>query len=303
MEGSLASFEESAHEVLSYGERLEYDPRELEDIENRLELIHNLKKRYGNNVTSILEYQTKAESELIDLESSSEEKAKLSEDITELKIAMGNQAVALSSMRKKASTRFVRAVGAELAELNMSQVRFEVEIKQNDDPFGIPIDAERNVAYTKDGIDDVEFMVSTNPGEPIKPLASIASTGEVSRFTLALKVALAEADLTPVLIFDEIDIGIGGRSGDIIGKKLWSLSRHHQVICVTHLPQIAVFAESHFAIRKETSKERTKSLISILKGEERTQELAVMMDGTISEVTLKSAQEMTRSSEIWKASQ
>ncbi len=303
MESSLVGLEESAREILSYEERLEYDPRELEEIENRLELIHNLKKKYGDNVASVLEYQKKAESELLYLESSSEEETKLSGDIAALKTTLGKQANVLSSIRKKAAARFVRAVETELAELNMSQVHFEVEIKQTEDPFGIPLNSERTVSYSKDGVDEVEFMVSTNPGEPIKPLASIASTGEVSRFTLALKVALAEADSTPVLIFDEIDIGIGGRSGDIIGKKLWSLSQHHQVICVTHLPQIAVFAEAHFAVRKETSKERTKSFISILEGEERIPELAVMMGGTVSEMTLKSAQEMTRSSESWKASQ
>lgn len=216
---------------------------------------------------------------------------------------MGKQATALSAIRKKASTRFVHAVEAELAELNMSQVRFEVEIKQNDDQCGILMGDGRTVSFTKDGVDDVEFMVSTNPGEPIKPLASIASTGEVSRFTLALKVALAEADSTPVLIFDEIDIGIGGRSGDVIGKKLWSLARHHQVICVTHLPQIAVFADAHFTVRKETTKERTTSFISVLKGEDRLTELAVMMGGTRSEITMKSASEMSVNSETWKSSQ
>jgi len=303
MEGSLASLEESARDIRSYEEGTEYDPRELEDIENRLELIHSLKKKYGGTVASLLEYQTKAESELTYLESSSAEESKFSGNITELKNSMGKQAAALSAIRKKAGTRFVHAVEAELAELNMSQVRFEVEIKQNDDQCGILMGDGRTVSFTKDGVDDVEFMVSTNPGEPIKPLASIASTGEVSRFTLALKVALAEADSTPVLIFDEIDIGIGGRSGDVIGKKLWSLARHHQVICVTHLPQIAVFADAHFTVRKETTKERTTSFISVLKGEDRLTELAVMMGGTRSEITMKSASEMSVNSETWKSSQ
>ena len=303
MEGALASLEESARDIRFYEEGLEFDPRELEEIESRLELIHSLKKKYGGTVPGVLEYQIKAESELAALESSTANESMIKENVIELKNAMGKQAAILTMARKKAATRFEHDVETELAELNMSQVRFEVGIRQTDDPQGIPVANGRTVSFAKDGVDDVEFMVSTNPGEPIKPLASIASTGEVSRFTLALKVALAEADLTPVLIFDEIDIGIGGRSGDIIGKKLWSLSRHHQVICVTHLPQIAVFADAHFAARKETSKERTKSFISLIKGDERINELAAMLGGTSSKITLESASEMNLNSELWKTSQ
>ncbi len=118
-----------------------------------------------------------------------------------------------------------------------------------------------NLCFYGDGIDDVEFMVSTNPGEPLKPLAKIASTGEISRFTLALKSALSEADNIPVLIFDEIDIGLGGRSGDMIGKKLWALARNHQVVCVTHLPQIAAYADAHFCVNKEITGQRTSSTL------------------------------------------
>jgi DNA repair protein RecN (Recombination protein N) len=302
MEGSLAGLEETARDIRSYEEGLEYDPRELEEIESRLELIHTLKKKYGSTLASIIEYQGKIESELASLESSAADETRIAGNILELKNAMGKQAAELSASRRRAASRFERDVERELSELNMSQVKFEVGIKQIDDPSGIPFGAGRNVSFSKDGADDVEFMVSTNPGEPIKPLASIASTGEVSRFTLALKVALAEADSTPVLIFDEIDIGIGGRSGDVIGKKLWSLARHHQVICVTHLPQIAVFADAHFTVRKETSKERTTSFISLLEGAERIHELAAMMGGTQSETTLKNASEMTQASQCWKSS-
>ena len=170
MVGSLVSLEESARDILSYEEGLEYDPRELEDIENRLELIRTLKKKYGGTVASLLENQNKAEEELMCLESSGAEEIKISGNIVELKTLMGKQAAALSMVRKKAASKFEHTVEAELAELNMSQVRFEVEIKQNDDPCGIPLTAERTVSYAKDGVDEVEFMVSTNPGEPIKPL-------------------------------------------------------------------------------------------------------------------------------------
>jgi DNA repair protein RecN (Recombination protein N) len=233
-----------------------------------------------------------------------DDETRLENDIAILKAELGRQAMLLSEARRKAATRFEKAVEAELAELNMSQVRFEVAIGQTDDEGGIPFDKGRCVAFTKEGADEVEFMVSTNPGELLKPLADIASTGEVSRFTLALKVALAEADSTPVLIFDEIDIGVGGRSGDVIGKKLWSLARHHQIICVTHLPQIAVFGDAHFSVNKEAAGARTTSSIAVLEGDERAQELAVMLGGaSYSETSVKNARELAQKAETWKNSE
>jgi DNA repair protein RecN (Recombination protein N) len=147
----------------------------------------------------------------------------------------------------------------------------------------------------------VEFMASTNPGEPLKPLVRIASTGEISRFMLALKCALAEADTTPVLIFDEIDIGIGGRSGEIIGRKLWNLSRNHQVICVTHLPQIAAFADTHFTVTKASSGSRTTSHIDALKSDTVLNELAIMLAGPeFTDSSLKAAEELRQKASEWK---
>ena len=144
-------------------------------------------------------------------------------------------------------------------------------------------------------------MVSTNPGEPLKPLARIASTGEISRFALALKGALSEADNTPVLIFDEIDIGVGGRSGEIIGKKLWILARNRQVVCVTHLPQIASFADAHFSVHKEASGARTLSILENPDGEARLKELAIMLAGPqYAEASLQNARELVHKAEIWK---
>ena len=304
IEGALVSLEETARDIRSYEEGLEYDPRELEVIESRLELIHGLKKKYGNSVTQILEQQVKIEVELARLESSVEDETRLGNDISELKIELGRQARLLSEARRKAAVQFEKVVEAELAELNMSQVKFKLSIKQLPADDGIPFSEGLRVGFTKDGADEVEFMVSTNPGEPLKPLADIASTGEVSRFTLALKVALAEADSMPVLIFDEIDIGVGGRSGDVIGKKLWSLARHHQVICVTHLPQIAVFADAHFSVNKETESKRTTSSITALDGDKRIQELAEMLGGASrSETSVKNARELLQKAETWKRSE
>ena len=144
-------------------------------------------------------------------------------------------------------------------------------------------------------------MASTNPGEPIKPLTKIASTGEISRFMLALKGALAEADDTPVLIFDEIDIGVGGRSGEIVGKKLWTLAQNHQVICITHLPQIAAFADAHFSVHKETTGARTISMFETVEGESQVREIATMLAGPqYTDNSLNNARELMQKAEIWK---
>jgi DNA repair protein RecN (Recombination protein N) len=183
----------------------------------------------------------------------------------------------------------------------MSQMLFEVAVRQNSTPDGIKGPDGVSYAYNNEGIDNVEFLVSTNPGEPLKPLARIASTGEISRFTLALKGALSEADNIPVMIFDEVDIGVGGRSGDIIGKKLWTLSRRHQVICVTHLPQIAVYADTHFFVRKSTDNLRTTSTLVNLASDLRLQELAVMIAGPgYTNTALKNAKELLQKAQSWK---
>ena len=146
------------------------------------------------------------------------------------------------------------------------------------------------------------FIASTNPGEPLKPLEKIASTGEISRFLLALKGALVEADTVPVLIFDEIDIGVGGRSGEVIGRKLWNLSKNHQVICVTHLPQIAAFADAHFNVSKQTAGKRTVSTIQSVQGETRCNEMAVMIGGPrYTKSSIDAACELIRKADAWKS--
>ena len=185
----------------------------------------------------------------------------------------------------------------------MSQVQFEVSLSLIPSSVGISGPDGNTYVFNNEGIDNVEFMVSTNPGEPFKPLAKIASTGEISRFTLALKGALSETDNIPVLIFDEIDIGVGGRSGHFIGRKLWALAGHHQVICVTHLPQIAAYADAHFCVSKETAHSRTTSLLKNLDASSRLHELAVMLAGPgYTRTALKNASELLQTAEGWKKS-
>jgi DNA repair protein RecN (Recombination protein N) len=216
---------------------------------------------------------------------------------------LGALAEKLSARRQKAARKLAAAVKKELADLGMAQVEFTVSVTRRPAPEGIPLPDGVSYHYRSSGVDEVVFVASTNPGEPAKPLDKIASTGEISRFMLALKTALAGADAVPILIFDEIDIGVGGRSGEVIGRKLWKLSRSHQVVCVTHLPQIAAFADAHFSVTKRTAGARTTSSIAALEGEARLNELAVMIGGqSYSAASLNAARELVKAAEAWKNS-
>jgi DNA repair protein RecN (Recombination protein N) len=176
----------------------------------------------------------------------------------------------------------------------MPSARFSVDFQQRPDPQGVPVGDGRRVAFDAHGLERVEFLIAPNPGEGFKPLVKIASGGETSRLMLALKNVLASADNVPTLIFDEIDQGIGGRVGAVVGQKLWKLARQHQVLCVTHLPQLAVFGEQHFQVQKQVHNGRTTTQVNSLEGEPRLFELAQMF-GEVSETTLQSAREMLQS--------
>ena len=303
LEGVVQGMDEVARDVRSYSERLEYDPGRLEAVELRLQLISSLKKKYGQSIPQILEYRQDSEKQLEEITHSTEKRASLEETRRALKVEMGGIASDLSRGRTKAVESLVGRVKGELKDLNMSQVDFQVTVTQEPSEDGLPFPDGECYAFTKEGVDRVEFMVSTNPGEPLKPLARIASTGEVSRFMLALKGSLSQADNIPVLIFDEIDIGIGGRSGEIIGKKLWALAQNRQVICVTHLPQIAAFADAHYAVHKTTAGNRTVSVLEALQDEPRVREIAVMLAGPEpTEAYLHSAHELLQKAAEWKQS-
>jgi DNA repair protein RecN (Recombination protein N) len=301
LEATIDGLTETARSVRAYSDGLEYDPNRLEEIESRLELIRGLKRKYGQSISEVLAYLAKAQKELDEVSNSAERSARLKETAASLKQGMGQMAARLSAERAKAAEKLMTEVKKELNDLNMSQVEFQVSLSREKDEDGIPLPDGQSYAFGNEGVDTVEFMASTTPGEPLKPLAKIASTGELSRFTLALKGALSEADHIPVLIFDEIDIGIGGRSGEIIGKKLSSLARNHQVVCVTHLPQIAAFADAHFSVHKELAGARTLSMLESLKDEARLKELAIMLAGAqYTETALTNARELMHKAESWK---
>ena len=294
LEDAYINLQELARDVRGYGEGLEFDPGRLDEIDNRLELLRNLKKKYGGTINAVINYLERAEQELTEMFSSGENRATLEEKIRETRGQLGLVGEELSRTRAQAACKLSVAVKQELGDIGLSQVDFEIKLARRPDANGIPL-SDGVYAYDRTGMDDVEFMVATNPGEPLKPLANIASTGEVSRFTLAIKVALAEADRTPVLVFDEIDIGIGGRSGEVVGQKLWRLARHHQVICITHLPQIAVYGDAHYRVQKESDGARTVTSLREIEGKERLKELAAMLSGA---VPVKPATDTA--SELWE---
>ncbi|MFC2010052.1 DNA repair protein RecN [Chloroflexota bacterium] len=292
---------EVARDIRNYRDGIDYDPQQLQEIELRLELIRGLKRKYGQTIAEMLDYLARAEQQINDIDTYEERRQQLGEERDSLKKEMGEIASKLSDRRTSAARKLVTEVTGELKELNMSQVKFEVSIIRDELEEGIPLSDGKSYAFTKDGVDIIEFRVSTNPGEPLKPLAAIASTGEVSRFMLALKSALAEADDIPVLIFDEIDIGVGGRSGGVIGRKLWNLARQRQAVCVTHLAQIAVFADSHYSVHKETAGKRTTTNIESIKGDDRIKELAVMLSGPQhTEAAVKNTRELLEKADNWK---
>jgi DNA repair protein RecN (Recombination protein N) len=304
LEETLSGLEELAREVLAYGEELSYDPRRIEEVQERLELIRGLKRKYGGSIESVQAYLEKAAKDLAGLASSGERREQLMVERERLRQELGALAEKLSAKRQKAATRLAAAVKKELADLGMAQVEFTVPVTRRPSPEGIPLPDGATYHYRSSGVDEAVFVASTNPGEPAKPLDKIASTGEISRFMLALKTALAGADAVPVLIFDEIDIGVGGRSGEVIGRKLWKLSQSHQVVCVTHLPQIAAFADAHFSVTKRTAGARTTSSIAALEGEARLNELAVMIGGMgYTAASLNAAKELVKAAEVWKTNQ
>jgi len=305
LEDAVSGLEELAREIQTYGDNLNYDPERLEEVQTRLELLKSFKRKYGNTITEMLNYLAKAEKELAGLANSDERRAALEIEREKLRIELGVAASKLSQERTKAARKLETAVKKELAELGMGRVDFIVSITQAavaaTAAEGIPFPDGNFHKYSSSGVDEVAFLASTNPGEPAKALDRIASTGEISRFMLALKSALAEADTIPILIFDEIDIGIGGRSGEVIGQKLWKLSLHHQVICVTHLPQIAAFADAQYRVSKQTTGDRTASHIETLDKEMRFKELAAMIGGPkYTTSALNAAKELIEGAEGWK---
>jgi len=300
IEEASAQLGELAHSLRSYRDAIDHSPQRLAQVEERLGLIYNLKRKYGDSIQEILAFGERAAQELERIVHSEERIEELRSAEEELLAEIGSLVGQLSLARREAAQGLSEAVEGQLRDLQMEKARFAVALERTEDPEGVEVDGQR-FAFDITGIDRVEFVISPNPGEPLKPLSKIASGGETCRFMLALKSVLSTVDETPTLIFDEIDAGLGGRGGDIIGHKLWGLTADHQVLCVTHLPQIASFGDAHFKVVKEQVGKRTVTRAQLLDEPGRLEELAQML-GQVTESIQMSAQEIYEQVQEWKKS-
>ena len=283
--------EELARGLRDYREDIEFSPQRLRETEERLQLINTLKRKYNCTTTAdLLARAQQSQSDLDAIQGRDEHIQGLQQQTETLLQQIGREGASLSSARVAASDQLAQAIEAELAELKMEGARFGVSIEQIDDPQGAYV-GDYRVAFDTTGIDKVEFLIAPNVGEPLKSMARIASGGETSRLMLALKSILSRADNTPTLIFDEIDQGIGGRIGAIVGSKLWGLSDSHQVMVVTHLPQLAGFGDAHFKVHKKLIEKRTVTRVQQLDEEGRIGELAEML-GSEAQSSQQSAREI-----------
>ena len=273
--GAGISLEEAAIELRDQLDRLEANPERLSEVEDRLALIEKLKRKYGSTVDEILAFGEQVAARLAELESSEEAIRSAQKDQAELAAQYSKIAAELSQRRREGAKRLEKPVERELAALAMERTRFAVVFEDGSDG---------PEAWTQHGIDRVQFLVSPNPGEPLRSLELVASGGELSRITLAIKTCLAGASsggnsVPRTLVFDEIDAGIDGRAAEAVGRRLQGLSRSYQLLCVTHLPQIAGFAGHHYAVDKQLKAGRTITTVTELKGEDRVRELARMLSG------------------------
>lgn len=277
-------------ELRNYLDGIEFNPRRLEQVEERLDVLHKLQRKYGGSIESALAFAETARQELDAIAHATERIAEL-QKLEQAQLAeLTLRAAELSCLRQEAARRLEQGVERELDDLNMAGARFAVDFRTDPDPNGLPLKDGKTTAFDASGCDRIEFLIAPNPGEGLKPLVKIASGGETSRLMLALKNVLAQADFVPTLIFDEIDQGVGGRVGGVIGEKLWQLGRRHEVLCVTHLPQLAAFGDQHFSVRKEVEAGRTTTSVRSLDDPSRLEELALML-GSLSDANRTAARE------------
>jgi DNA repair protein RecN (Recombination protein N) len=281
---------DTVRDLREYVEKIEFNSHKLEQVEERLDLLHNLKRKYGNSIENILAFAKEAAQKLETITHAAERIAELEAEEKLILEKLSQKAGELSRKRHAASETLAHSVEEELADLRMAGARFMVDLRRESQPAGLAVDNGERVAFNENGVDQVEFLIAPNPGEGFKPLVKIASGGETSRLMLALKNVLARADSIPTLVFDEVDQGIGGRVGTVVGEKLWQLARRHQVFVVTHLPQLAAFGDQHYRVGKQVQDGRTITQVEKLTDTTRLDELAQML-GNLSEANRSAAQE------------
>ena len=286
---ALSEADEIASDLRRYAESVETDPKRRADLEARSDLLYDLRRKYGDDVAAIVAYGERAAAELETLRQSETRLAQLDEEETKARAALAKAAKALHDARGKAASSLAAAVEAHLVDLALERCRFSVRLTER--------------APDATGGDDVRFLIAPNPGEPPKPIDEIASGGELSRIMLALEVTLAASDRTPVLVFDEVDAGVGGRVGEAVGRALWSLARHHQVMVVSHLSQVAAYADHHVAVRKEVRRGRTHVVAAPLGEREVVDELAEMLGASGARSLAAGAKELRERALAWRAAQ
>lgn len=292
IQSAFYQIEDAAFQLRDYKEQIEFNPARLEQIEQRLNMIQSLKRKYGATIEDILNHLHTIQDELELMENKDENIRQLRRSAQSEYTALQGLAEKLSMLRKDAAARLSVLIEKELYDLQMERTRFAVQIT-NQEMNSVTGEEETTSKLTKDGWDQIEFMISANPGEPLKPLNKIASGGELSRIMLALKSIFSKIERIPVLIFDEVDTGVSGRAAQAIAEKLAHLSANCQVFSITHLPQVACMADAQYLIYKETGNERTYTHVTSLMYAERVKELARMLGGVeVTDKTLQHAQEM-----------
>lgn len=278
MEVSISSIDDIYREISSYQSQIEFSQQKIDDVLVRLDTINKIKKKYGKTLNEINNFLRSIKMELIFIETRDEEVKKIKMRVAEVEQKITKQAEELSSQRRKAAVSLKKRILEILTQLGMKKADFEIRLTNKD--------------IGENGKDDVEFYISTNPGEELKPLRKIASGGEISRITLSFKTLLSDIDRIPTLIFDEVDTGIGGRIAEAVGRLLAKVSEKHQIICITHLPQISVFADNHILVKKEIKGKETFTRVVKLDEEMKKLEIARMLGGQeITEKTMEHAAE------------
>lgn len=278
LKSNYYDLQEIAIDLNHYNSDTSFEEEERDELENRIDEINDLKRKYGNTIEEILNYKNEVEEEIDKIENLEEKNKELKTELTKITVELEKRAIELHETRQKYGIELETKINSELADLEMPNAKFKVNIE--------------NATFNKDGTDEIEFMITTNKGEDFKPLIKTASGGEMSRIMLAIKTVLSDVDEVPILIFDEIDTGISGKAGNAVGEKLKTISKNHQVIIVTHLASIAAKGDSNYYIYKEVEGDNTKTRIKNLNEQEVIEEIARIASGIVSEISLKHAMEL-----------
>ena len=295
-----AVISDAAQSIAAYAADIQSDPARLEEINARLDVLDTLKRKYGDSLADVMAFADDARRQLSDLGASDDRRRELAAEQAALESDLARAATDLRTHRLDAAKRLTRVIADELADLNLPDAAVEFPLDTRPDAAGLVIDAgEEPVAFDRSGVDAGEMQLSVNRGQPVRPLAAVASGGEMSRILLGMKSALAAADETPTLIFDEIDVGVGGRSGDVVGQKLARLAQAHQVLCVTHLPSVAAFADTHFVVEKREESAGTITNVRRLDRDAVVEEVAAM-GGSRTAAGRRVARDLLADAAAWK---